>query len=369
MGCGTASGNITNPKGKDDDTFYLPDNYNLYVQDKGSRNSNSKKAVSQTSTFKSVRVTKEDIKLMNKPTYRNKVKNESNKSFSILNEETKISKSKLEVSKPESYNVTFSGTVKPIKKDTELVVESFQVNRVPIKNPLVNGSTQYEIIEGNQEEIEVDPKISKESEVVFTPRETYEEPIREDDKSLEYNDPEDTIKRYKELKNKVPRDINKEIFAYQNIARQYPEYIFRKLKALRTKNSSIYSTESIEEAMHEISVQKSLTPLKWDEGLFKACSDHMDDLKNADMIHNKGTDGSTVYDRINRHGQYRKMCGENIQVGSDNAKGIVLSLIIDGKSTTKVHRRAVLEPKFSKGAVKSGRHSKFGIWTVLVYAE
>jgi len=134
-----------------------------------------------------------------------------------------------------------------------------------------------------------------------------------------------------------------------------------------TKKSTDFPLDNIKEAMHDMSVRKALEPLVWEHGMFLACREHIMDLGPKGKIDNKGSDGSTVYERINRHGKYKGICGENIQTGSDKAKNIVLSLLIDKKSDKKVHRRTLMEPKFSKGACCFGQNVKTGVWTVFAY--
>lgn len=162
--------------------------------------------------------------------------------------------------------------------------------------------------------------------------------------------------------------LDKEIFEYQNIARQHPEYIVAKLKKLLEKPSpSEYTADALKEAIHEMSVKKPAPTLQWDEGMFRACRDHVLDLGPKGKLDHKGTDGKTVFERINRYGKYHGICGENMQTGKRDAKEVVLSLIIDPGNSKKVHRRTLMEAKFVKAAVCSGEHSKYGIWTVLAY--
>ena len=125
---------------------------------------------------------------------------------------------------------------------------------------------------------------------------------------------------------------DKEIFEYQNLARQHPERIVLKLnKALQSKEMIVeYSERAIKEAIFDMSRKGPVPGLEWDEGIFKACRDHVKDLSFKGKADHRGTDGKTVRERINHYGKYTGMCGENIVISKIKPKDIVLSLIING---------------------------------------
>ena len=125
----------------------------------------------------------------------------------------------------------------------------------------------------------------------------------------------------------------------------------------------------LKEALHDISVRRPLKSLIWDEGIASACTDHVIDLGPKGKVDHIGTDGSTVYERMNRYGKHKGMCGENFQIGLEDPEEIIISMLIDSKNEKKVHRRTMLESKFKKGALCIGNHSKYGIWTVFAYSE
>jgi uncharacterized protein YkwD len=131
---------------------------------------------------------------------------------------------------------------------------------------------------------------------------------------------------------------------------------------------SKYTAEAIKEAIQEMSVKKPVAELKWDDGIFKACRDHIADLGPKGKADHKGSDGKTVTERLNRYGKFGGIVGENYVVSQTKAKEIILSLIIDFGNSKKAHRRALMDAKFVKGAVCSGFHATHGTWTVLDYS-
>ena len=166
-----------------------------------------------------------------------------------------------------------------------------------------------------------------------------------------------------------PTDLDNEVFEYQNIARQHPEYIVDKLKRLQEKMPDKYSAAEIKEALYDMSIRKPLEPLVWSKELFKVCVDHMMDLGPKGIVSDKGSNGSTIYERVNKRVKARGICGENIQVGASESKEIIMDLIIDSKNNMKSHRRTLMESKFTKGAACTGPHSTYEVWTVFVYSE
>ena len=176
--------------------------------------------------------------------------------------------------------------------------------------------------------------------------------------------------RAKKEQEDVPVDKNDTaIFEYQNMARMHPEYIVSKLKKALQKKEFVeeYTAELIKEALHDMSVKKPAPTLVWDQGMFLACREHINDLGPKGKLDHKGSDGKTVFERINRHGKYLGICGENFIVGKERPKDVILGLIIDHNNPKKQNRRALMEQKFVKGAVCSGQHAKYGTWTVFAY--
>jgi len=164
-----------------------------------------------------------------------------------------------------------------------------------------------------------------------------------------------------------PSDTNKLIFSWQNIARQHPEYIVNLLKK-RLNNLQFGDTiENIKEALHDMSVRRPVRALKWDDQLFLACRDHANDLGNSGQVSHFGSDGMTVVERVNKYGKLEGKFGENLQISSEIPQDIILSIIIDKQSPTKVNRRNLMSTDFAMGAVCQGIHVAAGVWTVFVY--
>jgi uncharacterized protein YkwD len=81
-----------------------------------------------------------------------------------------------------------------------------------------------------------------------------------------------------------------------------------------------------------------------------------------------GSDGTRVNNRIERYGQWRGICGENIMYGPSTARDIVVSLIIDDGVADRGHRRAIFTPDYTTVGTAFGYHSEYGIMCVQNFA-
>ena len=177
------------------------------------------------------------------------------------------------------------------------------------------------------------------------------------------------IKKYKTTDQLSMAKYNRDIFAYQNVFRQHPEFVISRLNDLLSDDSCKYPIEEIKDAIDELSNGIPVKKLLWNEGLFMVCNDHLKELSKIEEFSEMTVNEMDIYERFNKYGRYNRMCGENIQVGLENPREIILDLMIDDGLTDKVHRNTLINPSFNKGAVCMGEHPTYGIVTVFAYAE
>jgi len=332
MGCGSAS-KIVNHESVEDDTFIIPEQYiangNRYREGGGQFDPN-KRLIPSEKQIESLSMSK------------------LRSSFTIQSEKAVQEDLKTPKAVADKFTLT-----------DNLPEEPF-LSEEPFANLALNKSTSNAKRENTDNSINGE---RKDSIIVSEIRKEYNEEDKSSKISLYMTDT--TPLQYP----KVHQNLIKEIFAYQNMCRENPGYITATLKELLQKGLSSYPDEVLKETIQYTSSRKPTNPLVWDTKLFMACVDHVMDLGQKGIVSNKGSDGSTVYERANRYGKFKGMCGENIQIGSRDPKEIVLSIITDKKSASKVHRKTLMEERYKKGALCLGRHSRFGVWTVFAYSE
>jgi uncharacterized protein YkwD len=322
MGCGSGSKNVK-AEAIEDNTFFIPEDFIIHVKNKGDR---EKKR--QFDPNKKIIVPEEQIEAPQKRNFNSSLTSQRKESF-----ERNISP---KITKP-------------------LASELVQSNNQQ-EEPLIKQTLNKSITDTRKTESFINNKVQHPRHEITSEHKSQEVSLYVTEASaLQYQ--------------KIHENLIKEIFAYQNMCRQHPQYIATALKELLQTNTSLYPDEVLREAIEDMRARRPVKALVWDTKLFMACVDHVMDLGQKGIVSNEGSDGSTVYERVNKYKECKGMCGENIQIGSRDPKEIVLTMVIDKKSVDKVHRERLMEGRFTRGAVCLGRHSKFGVWTVFVYSE
>lgn len=99
--------------------------------------------------------------------------------------------------------------------------------------------------------------------------------------------------------------------------------------------------------------------------LEKAASDHVVDSNTHCLTGHDGSDGSAPQDRINRYGQWKGSCGENVDYGNTDAFRIVMHLLIDDGVPNRGHRTNLLNPDFNLVGSCVGPHPTYGFCCVM----
>ena len=134
---------------------------------------------------------------------------------------------------------------------------------------------------------------------------------------------------------------------------------------IRTKEG----VKAVDEAIAFLKKVRPLTPLTASRGLALAASDHVKDTGPRGLTGHSGTDGSTFGDRIARHGRIHRTAGENISYGPDDARSIVMQLIVDDGVPGRGHRTNIFNPDFRTVGVAIGDHQVYGRMCVMDFAD
>jgi len=115
---------------------------------------------------------------------------------------------------------------------------------------------------------------------------------------------------------------------------------------------------AVDEAIRFLRHRGPLAPLNFSPGMAMAAAEHAAD-QAAGAIGHRGSDFSNAGKRMNRHGTWRALWGENIAYGHDTARGIVLALIVDDGQRARLHRRNIFNSAFTCAGAAIGPHARY----------
>jgi len=124
----------------------------------------------------------------------------------------------------------------------------------------------------------------------------------------------------------------------------------------------------LDEAIAFMRSLKPAPPLKLRLGMISAAKDHLNDLVKTGGSGHKGSDGSTVSDRLNRYGSWAESLGEDIVYHSRSAREDVVALIIDDGTSTRGHRKNIFKSDFQVIGIAQSPQLKTGTISVITFS-
>lgn len=177
-------------------------------------------------------------------------------------------------------------------------------------------------------------------------------------------------------------DLEKDIVLEQNKARynpaKYSELYIKKradnfignnyvsLKQLPLKTAE--GPAAVMECYIEMQKMESLPPLKPEKGLYLAALEHVYTQGATKETGHTGVNGESPFDRIKKHGTY-KQAAENITYGFNNAREIVISLLIDDNVPDRSHRKIIMSKNYDQTAASFGSHKEYKNMAVILYCK
>ena len=174
-------------------------------------------------------------------------------------------------------------------------------------------------------------------------------------------------------------DLEKDVVFEINKARTNPEqyanlFIVPRLEKFEGNvyNGELETEEGASAVSNCISAMTSMAPLgklSVRDALQQAAVSHARSQGEAGTTGHTGTDGSTLLSRINSFGgsAYRNI-GENISYGEDNAREIVISLLIDDGVYSRGHRKNILNSSLEAIGCGVAPHAEYGTECVITFA-
>ncbi|MDE3245034.1 MAG: CAP domain-containing protein [Acidobacteriota bacterium] len=135
--------------------------------------------------------------------------------------------------------------------------------------------------------------------------------------------------------------------------------------ALRTREG----VAALDEAVSFLETVTPLKPLRFHEGLARAARLHAWDIGARGRIDHIGADGSRLSDRLNRLGTWQGHIAENISTLEEDARHVVIQLLVDDGVPGRGHRRNIFNPDLRLAGVGSAPHRDYKVVTVIDFAD
>jgi uncharacterized protein YkwD len=125
---------------------------------------------------------------------------------------------------------------------------------------------------------------------------------------------------------------------------------------------------ALEECILELENSSPTTALSPCKGLTFAARDLAQDQGSTETTGHTGNDGSSMSTRIERYGRWDGYVAENISYGFNEARHIVIALLIDDNVPSRGHRKNLLDNTFNHVGVTIGPHHRYRAMCVMDFA-
>ena len=159
-------------------------------------------------------------------------------------------------------------------------------------------------------------------------------------------------------------DLAAQVQAELNLARTAP----RQYAQIVASHRRAAGESAVAEAVHFLEKARPLPPLTRSEGLSASALSHVLDLGPAGTRGHTGRDGSTPWDRMARFGRWSGYVAENISYGESDARGIVVSLIVDDGVRGRGHRLNIFGRNLFRVGIACGPHAGYRTMCVMDFA-
>jgi uncharacterized protein YkwD len=153
----------------------------------------------------------------------------------------------------------------------------------------------------------------------------------------------------------------------RNFRRQYQGNTYH-LPGSRNVIMTTEGTRAVDEAIRFLSRQKPLPALARSEGLAAAAAELVSDEGESGVIGHRGGRSGDPRERIGRHGEWQGWIAENISYGPDEARLVVMQLIVDDGVPDRGHRKNFYSRDFRKAGVACGPHPVYRTMCVIDFA-
>lgn len=125
---------------------------------------------------------------------------------------------------------------------------------------------------------------------------------------------------------------------------------------------------AVDEAIRWLGKQRPVDALGLSRGLSLAARDLVAPQGASGGFGHTGPDGSSPSDRIERHGQWDSVIGENVAYGQRTARDVVAAFIVDDGVPGRGHRKNLFNPSFRVMGVDCAPHAVYGVTCAITFA-
>jgi len=125
---------------------------------------------------------------------------------------------------------------------------------------------------------------------------------------------------------------------------------------------------AVDEAIRWLEKQRPAGALDYSRGLSRAARDLVASQGASGGFGHTGPDGSTPSERVERHGQWDSVIGENVAYGQRTARDVVTAFIVDDGVPGRGHRTNLFNAAFHVMGVDCGPHSTYGTTCAITFA-
>jgi uncharacterized protein YkwD len=168
--------------------------------------------------------------------------------------------------------------------------------------------------------------------------------------------------------NKVRADPKKYARLYIRPELQYYSGKFYR-KPGQARIQTYEGVKAVEECITVLMNLGSAPPLTPEPGLSRAARDLAYEQERTGQTGHTGIDDSTPLTRIRRYGGGHTVTAENLYYGAEQAREIVVQLLIDDGMATRVQRANILNGHFSRAGVSFASHPSYKSVCVITFAD
>lgn len=132
---------------------------------------------------------------------------------------------------------------------------------------------------------------------------------------------------------------------------------------------TVEGVAALDEAIRFLETTRPVGPLRFNEGLARAARAQARYLGSKGLLSHQGADGSGPAARLDRLGRWQSLVAENISTGEDDARMVVVQLLVDDGVPSRGHRRNLFNPDLHQAGAGEAPHTVYGNVCVIDYAD